>query len=383
MYALWFKRSKLLKVSLATIAVTVAACLLAMVVRVEPSKATFPGNNGKIAFRGLDETAGDSIYTVSGEGGIATRVPGTEGSAMGWGFVQDPAYSPDGSELAFTTEDPDGEYSDIDIYTIPAGGGTPSPLLANNTTNDVDPAWSADGESIVYVAIDDIWGTSEVYTVPASGGTPTKLTNNGASPTWSPDGKTIAFSAPVKNGDLWSWQIFTVSASGGTPTKITNNSVHDNVRYFEDGLEANYSPDGQTIAYTQRDPEHSNSDIYTIPATGGSPTNLTQGQMIEGSRIDASGPAWSPDGSRIVFSHFNFPNDGSTFQLYTIPAKGGTPTHLPTISSLMANSPDWGVAAAPMGPKSKDECKKGGYKEFGFKNQGQCIAFVNRAAHNN
>jgi hypothetical protein len=34
-------------------------------------------------------------------------------------------------------------------------------------------------------------------------------------------------------------------------------------------------------------------------------------------------------------------------------------------------------------PKTKAECKKGGYKEFGFKNQGRCIAFVNRAAHNN
>lgn len=35
----------------------------------------------------------------------------------------------------------------------------------------------------------------------------------------------------------------------------------------------------------------------------------------------------------------------------------------------------------PSGPTSKAECKKGGYKEFGFKNQGRCIAFVSRAAH--
>jgi hypothetical protein len=34
-------------------------------------------------------------------------------------------------------------------------------------------------------------------------------------------------------------------------------------------------------------------------------------------------------------------------------------------------------------PDTKADCKKGGYKEFGFKNQGQCIAFVNRTAHNN
>jgi hypothetical protein len=33
-------------------------------------------------------------------------------------------------------------------------------------------------------------------------------------------------------------------------------------------------------------------------------------------------------------------------------------------------------------PTTEQECKKGGYKGFGFKNQGQCIAFVNRAVHN-
>jgi dipeptidyl aminopeptidase/acylaminoacyl peptidase len=244
MYALRFKsRTSLLRVALVTIAVIVALCLLALMVRVEPSQAAFPGQNGKIAFRGYDEELSeDYIYTVSGEGGIATKVPGTEGSAMGWGFVSEPAYSPDGSELAFTTQDSEGEIPDTDIYTIPASGGTPSPLMANNTTHDVDPAWSADGESIVYVAIDAEWGFPEgIYTVPASGGTPTQLTNNGASPTWSPDGKTIAYSAPETNGDRSSWQIFTVSASGGTPTKITNNSVDDLFWYGEDGLEANYS----------------------------------------------------------------------------------------------------------------------------------------------
>jgi hypothetical protein len=35
------------------------------------------------------------------------------------------------------------------------------------------------------------------------------------------------------------------------------------------------------------------------------------------------------------------------------------------------------------GPRTKADFKQGGYKEFGFKNQGRCIAFVNRAAHNN
>lgn len=372
------RRTKLLKGSVVALAAILAACLLAWAVRVEPSQAAFPGQNGRIAFRGYDG-GDDYIYTVSGEGGTATKVPGTEGSAMGWGFVWDPAYSPDGLELAFMTEDPDGEYPDIDIYTIPASGGTASPLMANNTTHDVDPHWSADGESIVYVGIDE-WGNSELYTVPASGGTPTQLTNMSlvASPTWSPDGKTIAFSAPAKNGevfDSWSWQIFTVPAGGGTPTQITNNSVDDLFWYDAEsgGLEATYSPDGQTIAYTQTDPEHFNNDIYTIPATGGTPTNLTQGRMIEGSRIEASGPAWSPDGSKIVFSM-------SYHQLYLIPAKGGTPTHLPTTSSLWAQSPDWGVAATPMGPKSKEECKNGGYEAFGFKNRGECIASVKSAA---
>jgi hypothetical protein len=40
-------------------------------------------------------------------------------------------------------------------------------------------------------------------------------------------------------------------------------------------------------------------------------------------------------------------------------------------------NPDWQPIPGRATPNTKDDCKKGGYKEFGFKNQGGCIAFVN------
>ncbi len=50
-------------------------------------------------------------------------------------------------------------------------------------------------------------------------------------------------------------------------------------------------------------------------------------------------------------------------------------TDTPTIE----RTPDWQPLPGPTVPKAKAECKKEGYKEFGFKNRGRCVAFVNRA----
>ena len=58
-----------------------------------------------------------------------------------------------------------------------------------------------------------------------------------------------------------------------------------------------------------------------------------------------------------------FPNDGSEWR--------GLISYL-----------DWQPLPAPLGPKSKADYKKGGYKEFGFESQGQCVASIQRAANN-
>jgi hypothetical protein len=105
-----------------------------------------------------------------------------------------------------------------------------------------------------------------------------------------------------------------MTATGGSPTNITNN-----VGKFEEDA-PNWSPDGTEIAYAA-------GGIERIPATGGTPTNVS---------ANGDEPSWSPDGTQIAYSG-----------VYTVPAMGsGTPT-LITGDQNAPQIPDWGVATTP------------------------------------
>ena len=98
-----------------------------------------------------------------------------------------PAQEP---HIAFYT-DRDGNY---EIY-LTNTDGTGQTNLTNNAASDQIPAWSPDGSKIAFESTRD-GSTSEIYVMNADGSGPTRLTNNSADDywsSWSPDGKKIAF----------------------------------------------------------------------------------------------------------------------------------------------------------------------------------------------
>ncbi len=147
----------------------------------------------------------------------------------------------------------------------------------------------------------------------------TSLTAADRAPLWltepaiSPDGKTIAFSY---KGD-----IYAVTAAGGRAIPLTLHSAYE--------TRPLWSPDGKTLAFMSD--RHGNFDVFVMPATGGNTTRLTTHSA------DETATAFTPDGTAILFTaaladspqNAQFPSTFLT-ELYSVPLTGGRPTQLLT-----------------------------------------------------
>lgn len=122
------------------------------------------------------------------------------------------------------------------------------------------------------------------------------------SPSWSPEGKKIAYASRV-DGKL---EIHVMNADGTDKKRLTNGKKLEDDFFGE--LFPNYptwSPDGKKIAFvSSAQPEHRVPEIYTMNADGSNLTRLTKTKVApDSSIIMGLGPvAWSPDGNKIVFA---------------------------------------------------------------------------------
>ena len=129
------------------------------------------------------------------------------------------------------------------------------------------------------------------------------------------NGSEIAFSYA---GDLW-----TVPVQGGEARRLTSHVGYE--------MFARYSPDGKTIAFTAE--YDGNREVYRMPAEGGEPVRLTFTSTNSRDDLgDRMGPnniviTWSPDGKRILYR--NRIGDGFSGKLWTVSPEGGMPEEIP------------------------------------------------------
>jgi TolB protein len=114
-----------------------------------------------------------------------------------------------------------------DIYTIDPGGGR-RVNITNNVTDDNLPSYSPNGKKIAYShgRRGLVGKDSEIYTINATGGKPFRVTNNKKddfAPSYSPSGKKIAY----QGFDGKDWEVYTINVTGGKPFQLTNNNTED------------------------------------------------------------------------------------------------------------------------------------------------------------
>jgi hypothetical protein len=257
-----------------TMSLTLVAAVLLIVA---PARAAFPGDNGRIAFTGINPSTGKAnVYTAEADGAGLAQLTSD-------GVSDNPVFSPDGSQLAFT--------SGSKVY-IGDPNAQNRQLVLDFGVGAYGLDWSPDGTKLVaaFPNCADFDCEPDIYTFGTDGSDLTDLTNSifaEQNPSWSPDGSKIAFDGDAVGSDR---DVYTINADGSDRLNITADLANP-------ATQPDWSPDGSKIAF---DPGQISNPDGTGRVNGGC----------------GHEPAWSPDGTRFACTQFG-PLPGSATEVET------------------------------------------------------------------
>ncbi|HXX14663.1 MAG TPA: protein kinase [Candidatus Eremiobacteraceae bacterium] len=305
-----------------------------------------------------------SFYIMPGLGGAEHRV--YTGPVETWPNCGRLDWSPNGKFLVFPESIDDGARSRLTILTL-SDLSSRSLSSPRNHEFDCEPAFSPDGSTVAFVRGTIGGALGDLFVLHLSGGELVRLTsaNSGGPPAWTPDGTEIVFSSPM-GGLRTLWRI---SASGGTPRPVggaTENAWFPSISRKGNQLiytqfnwadsiwrldlkddrniagspvrlissrginwKPSFSPDGKKITFESRRSGYLN--VWMCDSDGSDCTQLT-------SLHGESGTArWSPDGHYVSFESIS----QDFWGVYLLELSGGTPRLLPTFPDANNGAPNW------------------------------------------
>jgi Tol biopolymer transport system component len=308
-----------------------ALTMLGVAALSSPAQAVVPGANGRIVFTRAVCTSTCSSWSIVTADPNGTNEKVVAGpypqSAFDEHFIAN--WSPDGTKLTFManqgiwTGNADGSGLQ-DMFQAPAGTGV-----------DDGPAFTPDGKHIVFTRCCVTGYGYSLWMINADGGGLKDVTKepvvNGdgpadTTPQVSPDGKTIVFNRCFPNAPC---EVATVSINGTNLHDLT-----DNTQFLSE--HPNWSPDGKKIVFEMDPLTEGSPNIATINPDGSDLTQLTFSNDRQSGSLQ---PAYSPNGTEIIFSRFR--STGGT-DLFTMNPDGNDISQITSTHSLELD-PAWAV----------------------------------------
>jgi Tol biopolymer transport system component len=210
------------------------------------------------------------------------------------GVEAQPSLSPDGRSVAYVSN----RGNQWDVYVGLVTGGRPV-RITNDPNLETRPRWSRDGSRLLFARLNEA-GLFDIWEAPALGGAARRIVLNGVHPTWSADGRSIAYSS---GGVLW-----ICDASGANARAVTGREAP--VAHYQPA----FSHDGSLLAFVRRR-EGPYGELAVANVATGAVRDVTRDDAL------AMSPVWSPDDRFIYFAS----SRGGTVNVWKTPAESGEP----------------------------------------------------------
>ena len=240
-----------------------------------------------------DRSGNHEIYSMKLDGSDQKRLTDDPAFDSWWGRI-----APDRKRILFYRTPKgvhDADYGQTSLWMMNSDGTEQRQLRAKGADGwqlQGHGEWSPDGSQLVMFGGGRI--NPQLFITDTQGKVVRQITSRGGQnldPSWSPDGKTIVFvGCPASACVERDYEIFTIPAGGGEARRLTSNAIRDHDPY--------YSPDGTRIAWLAETDTSGPAGVWNVflmTATGAEQRNLTNDGNIN------SRPEWARDGTRIFF----------------------------------------------------------------------------------